>query len=322
MSSATGTVVVPALDEAPTVADTIVRIAAVLTAELPDRAWEILVVDDGSTDGTAAAARAAAATVERPGLAVRVLRHAANFGLGTALRTGFAASTGDVVVVLDCDLSYDPAHIPGLVAALADRQVAIASPYMAGGQALHVPRALERRSRLANRFLAAASNSRIRTFTGMVRAYDGPFLRSLSLKATDHRINVEILYKTQVMRGEIVEVPATLDWGGLAHRSERSRNRAGRSRAMTYRTMLDGVLFRPYLVFLAAAAAAAVAGVALLVVALLVPAERSGLLALGGALLLAGAVLAAASLLSIQVKRAFEELYFQAARTGSRAGRP
>ncbi len=90
----TGTILLPAYNEADCVAETMRRITEVLAAELADRDWEILVVDDGSSDGTAVIAEAAAARIDSPQVAVRVLRHVANRGLGGALQTGFAASTG------------------------------------------------------------------------------------------------------------------------------------------------------------------------------------------------------------------------------------
>src|SRR3954470_24216078 len=108
------------------VADSLRRIVPVLATALDDRRWEVLVVDDGSAADTAAIAVAAAAEVSTERVRVRVLRHIANRGLGGALQTGFAQSTGDVVVVVDCDLSYHPDHIPALVRAVEDGSAQIA----------------------------------------------------------------------------------------------------------------------------------------------------------------------------------------------------
>ena len=89
-----------------------------------------------AANSTAALAAAAAAALTSGTVSVKVLRHIANRGLGGALQTGFGHSTGDVVVVVDCDLSYSPDHIPKLVAAVEDgkAQIAVASPYMPGGK--------------------------------------------------------------------------------------------------------------------------------------------------------------------------------------------
>ena len=112
----TGSVLVPAGNEAGIVGPSLVQIADTLARHSDQRSWEIVVVDDGSVDATADEAESAGC-LPREAAASRshVVRHVDNRGLGAALQTAFAASTGDVVVVIDCDLSYSPDHIPRLV---------------------------------------------------------------------------------------------------------------------------------------------------------------------------------------------------------------
>ncbi|MCK6480622.1 MAG: glycosyltransferase family 2 protein [Planctomycetaceae bacterium] len=97
------TVAIPVYDEEATVARVVAR---VLEGGIAD---EVLVVDDGSLDGTAAAVEG----VRDP--RVRLLRHPRNRGKGAALRTAIAAATGEVLVVQDADLEYDPADYPALL---------------------------------------------------------------------------------------------------------------------------------------------------------------------------------------------------------------
>lgn len=102
-------IAMPVYNEAHSVAATI---EAVLTAPLPpDDQLELIAVDDGSTDQSAEIIERIAARDPR----VRLLRHQRNQGKGAALRTAFAAATGDVVIIQDADLEYDPADYPRLL---------------------------------------------------------------------------------------------------------------------------------------------------------------------------------------------------------------
>ena len=309
----TGTVVVPAYNEADNLSDSLERIVEELRTSLADRTWEVLIVDDGSVDDTADIATAEAERLRVPGVDIRVLRHVANRGLGGALQTGFAASSGAVVVVVDCDLSYAPDHIPTLVHAVEDgkAQIAVASPYMPGGRTVAVPPSLERRSRMANRFLAALSASEIHTHTGMVRAYDGPFVRDLALRSVDDMINVEALYKAGLLHGRVVEVPATLDWRGRPARAGRTQLRNRRTRRKTYETLMRGIMYRPYLVFAAGGLLLTAIGALVGLTALFLPGSQIGLTVLGVSMMMAGFSACLVSVISVQVKRGFEELFYQ-----------
>lgn len=101
-------VVIPCYNEAATLEAALAR---VLAADTLGMALEAIVVDDGSRDDSAVIAERIAATDPR----LRVIRQDYNQGKGAALRRGFAAATGDVVMVQDADLEYDPADYPRLL---------------------------------------------------------------------------------------------------------------------------------------------------------------------------------------------------------------
>jgi len=98
-------VVMPVYNEAATIRRIVDRVLAA-----PFRT-ELIIVDDGSTDQTPTILATVSDTVS----AVKVLRHPVNRGKGAALRTGFAAATGDIVLVQDADLEYDPGQYPALL---------------------------------------------------------------------------------------------------------------------------------------------------------------------------------------------------------------
>ena len=171
--------------------------------------------------------------------------------IGQALRDGFAISRGDVVVTFDSDLSYSVGHIGRMLEAMETEHVdiVVASPYMNGGQTTAIPWQRAVMSKQINRMLAATSQYDVRTVTGMVRAYRGPFIRGLSLKSMGPEINTEILYKAQIMRARVAEVPAHLDWSDQAERM--AKRKVSLSVSLTSKLLVfASFLFRPIWFFL------------------------------------------------------------------------
>jgi glycosyltransferase involved in cell wall biosynthesis len=239
--------VVPAYNEAPIVDKSLTELCHHMELLEREYRWEIVVVNDGSADETGALAEAFARSRNN----IHVLHHRKNFGLGQAFRTAFKYCRGDYIVTLDMDLSYSPDHIAKLLSAITktNAKIVVASPYMDGGRISNVPWLRRQLSIWANRFLSLASNGRLSTLTGMVRAYDGKFLRSLNLKAMGMEINPEIVYKATLLRAELQEIPAHLDWHFATTKGDQRKSSMKLLRH-TLSVLLSGFLFRPVMFFL------------------------------------------------------------------------
>jgi dolichyl-phosphate beta-glucosyltransferase len=117
-------IVIPALDEAGRLPPSLERIGSFLGDNPGWLPAEIIVVDDGSKDGTATAARAAKLPSE---VNLHIANHRTNLGKGAAVRTGFGLTVGDWVLLTDADLSAPIEELPILVSAAKDGGVAIGS---------------------------------------------------------------------------------------------------------------------------------------------------------------------------------------------------
>jgi glycosyltransferase involved in cell wall biosynthesis len=161
----------------------------------------VIVVDDGSTDDTSA-------IVERFGGAT-LLRHERNRGKGAAVRTGIAASTGDIVLIQDADLEYDPDDLPKLLAPLFSGVADVVyGTRLRGGEA---QRAHLFWHYLGNRSLSLMTNVLYNTTISDMevgyKAFRGDLLRSIHLVSDDFRFEPEITAKVLRRHVRLYEVP-------------------------------------------------------------------------------------------------------------------
>jgi glycosyltransferase involved in cell wall biosynthesis len=240
------TVVLPAFNEAAILESNMRVLQEYLAAHAHEFRWEVILVNDGSSDDTGNIAEALRVRYSN----LQVIHHPGNFGLGQAFKTAFARSRGDHVVTLDIDLSYEPEHIGELLARLrATRaKLVLASPYMKGGRISNVPWLRRTFSIWANRFLSFFAHGNLSTLTCMVRAYDGPYVRTLVLRSTGMDVMPETIYKSMILRARIEQIPAHLDWSrqvavGKARRSSM------RILRQIFATVLSGFIFRPFMFF-------------------------------------------------------------------------
>ena len=209
--------------------------------------WEILIVNDGSSDKTGEIAD----NLENNYSSIKVIHHPTNLNLGRALQTGFCNTKGDIIIVMDIDLSYSVEYIGKMVDKIIETScdVVLASPYMKGGKVTDVPFLRKVLSLWLNRFMRFSAQKKFHTYTGMVRAYRADFIRNTNLKAADYEINPEILYKAMILRARIIEIPAHLDW------TEQNKFSGKRTSSMRIiRGFFSGIMaafiFRPYIFFI------------------------------------------------------------------------
>lgn len=239
-------VVLPAFNEEALIGDSLSRVVEYLRGLEQRFEWEVLVVDDGSSDDTGRVVLQTAGDESR----VRLLTHPTNFGLGQALQTAFNAASGDYWITLDSDLSYDVTHIGRMLDVLTETpaKLVLASPYMSGSTTREVPGRRLLLSRIANAFLSRIAYADLSTFTCLARGYDSRFVRKLYLRSTGMSIMPEMVYKTRILGGAVTEIPATLDWSRQNAVGERRRS-SMRVFPHVISTMLTGFMLRPVLFF-------------------------------------------------------------------------
>jgi len=195
------TFLIPAYNEAATIGEVLERIAA-----LPLDS-QVVVIDDGSTDETAAIAEAAGATVVRK----------ANGGKGSAIRAGIPYAEGDISVIQDADMEYDPAEVPELVDPII-RGVAdvVFGSRLRGGKPQRVFLFWHL---VGNRFLSLLTcvlfNTTLSDMETGYKAFRTDILRSLDLRESHFGIEPEITGKICKRKLRIYELP--ISYYGRTH---------------------------------------------------------------------------------------------------------
>lgn len=196
-------VVLPTFNEAETIEEVLRR----TRTALPESS--VLIVDDGSPDGTA---EVADKLVEELG-GVTVMRRDARRGLGDAYRAGFGWGLDhgfEALVEMDSDLSHDPSALPALLSALDGSDLVIGSRYVPGGS---IPEwGLHRRllSRGGNIYSSLMLGVAVRDMTSGFRIYRAPLLEVMdldSVRADGYGFQIEMTYRAASAGARITEVP-------------------------------------------------------------------------------------------------------------------
>ena len=188
-------IVIPAYNEEKTLAKCVARVLAIGNAELK---LEIFIVNDASTDGTAALATELAQQHAN----IRLLSHEANQGKGASLRTGFNYANGEIIAVQDADLEYDPEDLKKLIEPIVDGRadVVIGSRFLSGQER----RVFYFWHFMANRFLTFCSNM----FTNLnlsdmetcYKVFKREVIKGIKLKENRFGFEPEIIAKIAKLR--------------------------------------------------------------------------------------------------------------------------
>ncbi len=232
-------VVVPIFNESENVPRNLIRMAVAL--RLTGKEFEIIAVDDGSTDNTSGKLGELAAE-ERW---LKCAGYKKNAGRGKAIRTGIKAAQGKYILTIDCDLSYSEEYLPAMYRLLVENpevDLVIGSPYMDKGRTENVPFRRLAVSRLGNLLLSAAVHGKIKTLTGVLRGYKAEAVKRLDLESDGKEIHLEILSKALASGYRPLEFPAILQ--------TRKRGKSKfRFKATAFSHLLFSFFERPALLF-------------------------------------------------------------------------
>jgi len=191
-------VVMPAYNDNLTIKEIIRRVKE---AEPYDK--EIIIVDDGSTDGTRDILR----DIDEEG--IKILFHERNVGKGGAVRTGFAEAKGDIIVIQDSDLEYDPREISQLIRPIKEGVAdAVFGTRLTGGKPQRVHMFWHK---LGNTFMTLIANilynSTLTDITTGYKAFKREFIKDIKIKSNGFAIESELTAKILKKRARLYEIP-------------------------------------------------------------------------------------------------------------------
>jgi glycosyltransferase involved in cell wall biosynthesis len=192
-------VVMPVYNESETLREILKQVRGV---ELPEIEKEILVVDDGSTDGSRELLAEEAKTGD-----LRVFYHERNQGKGAAVRTGIEQATGDIILIQDADLEYDPRDYPQLIRPIVEGRVTV----VYGSRFLGPRKAMLFWHMLGNKLLTLTTNllynAILSDMETCYKCFRADVVKGLVLRAKRFELEPEITAKVLKRGHRIFEVP-------------------------------------------------------------------------------------------------------------------
>ncbi len=219
------TIVIPSYNEIRTLPAVLKAVAAVPLDK------EVIVVDDGSRDGTREWLEKAIAAREFP-CEIKLIKHEANRGKGGALITGFNAASGDITIVQDADLEYDPAQIPDLVRPIEEgRADAVFGSRMLSPLTYTYSRVYLAGNLFLTFLVGLLFGLKVTDSYTCYKAFRTPLLRKMRVTSTGFEIEAELSCKTAFLGLRFLELPIKY--------TSRSRQEG---KKINYRDAVKGVL--------------------------------------------------------------------------------
>lgn len=200
--------IIPAFNEAEGVATTATKLAPVLAELRQNNEVELLFINDGSRDETAALLT----EQFKDDPMARVISHPVNMGLGAAIRTGFQNARGDIIITTDFDGTYDFKTIPHLLSMMLTSQsdIVTASPYHPQGEVQGVPGYRLIFSKGASLLYRLLVKWDVYCWTALFRAYRRPVIENISFASNGFLAGTEILVGAIQQGYTVTEFPTIL----------------------------------------------------------------------------------------------------------------
>jgi glycosyltransferase involved in cell wall biosynthesis len=215
-------VLIPVFDEAEVLPHLAARLVEILDSI--DKCYEVILVDDGSRDGSAKIID----RICREYSGFRGIYLARNYGQSTALQAGFDHAAGDCVITMDADLQNDPADIPNLLEKLESENLDVVCGWRRDRQDPPIRKLL---SRVANRLIRRLTGVRVHDYGCTLKAYQRDVLQNLRLYGEMHRFLPALLAEVGAEVDEVVVRHHAREFGASKYSLDR-----------TFRVILDIVL--------------------------------------------------------------------------------
>lgn len=209
--------------------------------------WELVIVNDGSTDDSLEIAKQYAEKYSR----IKIVSYSKNQGRGHALKKGIDAAIGEYIVTTEIDCSWGDNIVAELTQALRKNpkwDIVIASTKLSGGGYINVPQNRILLSKLANIFLQWTVSKHTSMYTGMTRGYRASSIKHLPVSEKGKEFHLDVLLKARSLGLNIGEIPATITWQTekLQKQNMPKRKSSTKTAEIIRSHILFGLSGRPY----------------------------------------------------------------------------